>query len=135
MLRSAFSLRQKASGLRTTRLYHATTAARLPYKDSQDRESLKPQSSQHTKSGRDDDAAATEAAFSPNVTSPEKAREKAKRQDGSHALEGSGANQELSNPQGDEKSNHGLGPGKETRKGGTSGRGKSPKKGDPNRLY
>lgn len=82
------------------------------------RASLKPR-----KSGRDDDdddaaAAAPKTAFRKGGNSPEEARDAASDEEGGgDPLEVSGANQELSKPQGDEGGkNHGA--GKEVRKGG-----------------
>jgi hypothetical protein len=122
--------------LHAVRTYRSTPAFSYPYKDSQDRESLKPRSSEHTKSGRDDDAAAApKAAFGRDTTSPEEERETASREDGGDLLEVSGANQDLSKPQGDETSDKKFGAGKEVRKGGRSGGGSAPKKGDANNRY
>ncbi|RFU77185.1 hypothetical protein TARUN_5057 [Trichoderma arundinaceum] len=115
-----------------TRPYHASTALRLPYKNSQDRESLKPASNDGTRSARDEDVTAQEdAAFNPRKTDPETQREAAGRGNETNPLDASGANQEFSKPMGDEKTAHNTGPGKETRKGGKSGGGSAPKKGKP----
>ena len=105
-----------------TRSYHQSLPARSPYKDSEDRDSLKTGSAENTKLGRDDQVSdIPETAFSRGATRPEQARKKAAEEGDDMVLEGSGANQELSKPQGDEKSSYGIGPGKETSKGGTSG--------------
>ncbi|KAI0133669.1 hypothetical protein BJ170DRAFT_678603 [Xylariales sp. AK1849] len=58
---------------------HLQTTARLrAYKDDQDRESLKPKAHEYTQSGTDEGAAAQEdAAFNPDKTSPESAKETA----------------------------------------------------------
>lgn len=111
------------------RPYHASPALCHPYKDSQDRETLRPRSAQNTKSGRDDDVAANEdAAFNPHKTSPETEYDTAAAgRDAVNPLEASGANQPLSMPHGDEKKAGGNGPGKEVRKGGASGGGGAPK--------
>ncbi|KAM0331609.1 hypothetical protein ACHAQA_003288 [Verticillium albo-atrum] len=109
-----------------TRPYHATLAARLPYKDTQDRESLKPSGTEGTKSGRDSDTGDLAAAFDPSVTSPEAAKE---ANSGNEGLDVSGASQDVSKPRGDEKS--GQEKPKEVRKGGASGRGSPAKKGSP----
>lgn len=112
------------------RAYHTTPIARFPYKDSQDRESLKPQTAEHTKSGRDDDAAAAgKAAFDRGITTPEGARDAAAEERGSDPLEVSGANEGLSKPRGDERSKNDRGAGKEVRKGGRSGAGGASKNG------
>lgn len=104
-----------------TRAYRASPPTRHPYKDAQDRDSLKPRSAEQLKSGRDDDAAAAaKTAFRKGRNSPEEARDAASTEEGGDPLEVSGANQELSKPQGDEGGkNHGA--GKEVRKGGRSG--------------
>ncbi|EHK23886.1 uncharacterized protein TRIVIDRAFT_26902, partial [Trichoderma virens Gv29-8] len=107
------------------RLYHTSAALRLPYKDSQDRESLKPRSNNGTRSGRDDDVAAQkDAAFNPSKTdpTPESELEAAGRGNETNPLNASGANQEFSKPMGEGKTAHDTGPGKETRKGGKSGK-------------
>lgn len=111
----------------TARSFHWSPAAQLPYKDTQDRNSLKKNGTEGTKSGRDSDASEDpEAAYNPQKTSPEAARAAAKGPE----LEVSGANQEVSKPVGD-KGEADQGAGKEIRKGGSSA-GKSPaKKGNP----
>ncbi|KAL6806592.1 hypothetical protein GGI42DRAFT_286898 [Trichoderma sp. SZMC 28013] len=114
------------------RLYHTSAALRLPYKDSQDRQSLKPKSNNGTRSGTDDDVAAQkDAAFDPSKTkpTPESELETAGRGNETNPLNASGANQEFSKPMGEGKQAHDTGPGKETRKGGKSGGGSPPKKG------
>ncbi|KAG7140152.1 hypothetical protein HYQ45_003034 [Verticillium longisporum] len=104
-----------------------TTSPRAAYKDTQDRESLKPGGTEGTKSGRDSDTGNLESAFDPSVTSPEGAKE-ANRRQGKEELDVSGASQEVSKPRGDEKS--GQEKPQEVRKGGASS-GRSPeKKGD-----
>ena len=117
----------------TTRAYHATPAA-LAYKNSQDRESLKPGSSEYTKSGRDDDASKMNAAFDPNNTSPEGERAVSGNTPASNPLHSSGANQGLSKPQGDENEVPKSGAGKEMSKGGSSKGKSSPKGSDPRNL-
>lgn len=111
------------------RPYHATTTLRFPYKDSQDRETLRPRSTQNTKSASDDDVAANvDAAFNPRKTSPEAEKKAAAAGNRSvNPLEASGANQGISKPHGDEKTSKGNGPGKEVNKGGPSAGGSAPK--------
>ncbi|RYP44962.1 hypothetical protein DL768_008624 [Monosporascus sp. mg162] len=56
-------------------LLHQSAAARAPYKDDMDRESLKPKAHENTQSGTDDQTAQNEdAAFNPDKTSPEEER-------------------------------------------------------------
>lgn len=86
----------------STRSYHIATSLRLPYKDDQDRESLKPRSTEGTKSGSDQGAAESDAAFDGSKTSPEQAKDAAGKEAGNDTLNTSGANQEMSKPQGDE---------------------------------
>ncbi|KAL7938480.1 hypothetical protein V8C35DRAFT_288187 [Trichoderma chlorosporum] len=114
------------------RLYHTSSVLRYPYKDSQDRQSLKPRSNNGTRSGRDDDVAAQkDAAFDPSKTdpTPESEAEVAGRGNETNPLNASGANQEFNKPMGEGPEAHNTGPGKETRKGGRSGGGSAPKKG------
>lgn len=123
----------------TTRPYTTTPLARLPYKNSQDRESLRPGSTEGTKSARDDEVATEhpDAAFNPDKTSPEEAMESSKRNrtpNGRDGLEASGANQEINKPTGDEKVNKARGKGEEVQKGGTSRGKRSEKKGAPKQI-
>ncbi|RYP63561.1 hypothetical protein DL770_009360 [Monosporascus sp. CRB-9-2] len=54
---------------------YTSAAARAPYKDDMDRESLKPKAHENTQSGTDDQTAQNEdAAFNPDKTSPESER-------------------------------------------------------------
>ena len=57
----------------TARGLQASSRSRFPAKDSQDKDSLKPEPNEYSKSASDDKAAAAteEAAFSPNMTRPE----------------------------------------------------------------
>ncbi|OLN86152.1 hypothetical protein CCHL11_04083 [Colletotrichum chlorophyti] len=129
-LRTAFNLRAAAAAARplaraqpAARTISNTAPARFAYKDSQDRETLKPGGTEGTKTGRDSEVAHDKAAFDPSTTRPE-----SERDEGGNVLNVSGANQEASKPQGD----HGDGErsvGKETRKGGKSAGGDSPKAG------
>ncbi|ROW03484.1 hypothetical protein VSDG_01306 [Cytospora chrysosperma] len=80
--------------------FHTAPAARLAYKDDQNRESLKPQSTQGSMSGTDQDAADSDAAFDPSTTRPEREKEQAREPSGGNPLETSGANQEKSKPLG-----------------------------------
>lgn len=54
---------------------HTRAALGRPYKDDQDRESLKPKAHEYTGSGTDEQTAQNpDAAFNPNKTSPEEAK-------------------------------------------------------------
>lgn len=69
----------------------------MPYKDDQDRQSLKPRPSDSTKSGSDLDLSDHEhASFDPTKTSPEAAKESAQRESNGSPLEFSGANKPIS---------------------------------------
>lgn len=127
-----FSARQQLSipSLKATRTYHNTPSLRLPYKDDQDRESLKPKSTEGTKSGTDNETAQTDAAFDGSKTSPEAAHESAEKESGGNPLETSGANQSQSKPLGEE----GGGEMNSTTKGQNSkasGHGSPQRKGKP----
>ncbi|KHN97958.1 uncharacterized protein MAM_04347 [Metarhizium album ARSEF 1941] len=116
--------------LLVAKAHHTSPVSCSPYKDSQDRESLRPRPAENTKSGRDDDVAgAPKAAFGRGVTSPEGQRAMAGKEEGGDPLEASGANQDLSKPQGDEKSRRVAGAGREVSKGGKSGGGNTQKHG------
>jgi hypothetical protein len=68
----------------------------MPYKDDQDRESLKPRAQDYSKSGSDDETAAnTDAAFNPKMTSPEEAKRTAGEGGPGNPLEASPANKEF----------------------------------------
>jgi hypothetical protein len=70
-------LQQRAA---TAATLHTTAARRQPYKDDQDRTSLKPQKHEYSQSGTDEQAAENpDAAFNPRKTSPEAARAAAAR--------------------------------------------------------
>lgn len=130
---SNFIARQRLSITATTatRAYHNTPSLRLPYKDDQDRQSLKPRSTEGTKSGSDNETAQTDAAFDGSKTSPEEAHSAAEKESGEgNPLDTSGANQEKSKPLGEE----GGGEMKGTTKGQNtkaSGHGSPQKKGKP----
>ncbi|KAK3692654.1 hypothetical protein B0T22DRAFT_447808 [Podospora appendiculata] len=110
----------------SSRHYHPTPRARLPYKDDQDRTSLKPRPSEGTKSGSDSDVANLKDAFNPKMTNPEEQMESSAREPGGGALDASGGNQIFSKPFGDKPG--GLKPDREKdtsdkkrRTGGSSG--------------
>lgn len=121
----------RATAPRAGRFFHSGPALRLPYKDSQDRESLRPRAQENTKSNGDDDTVAhTDAAFNPSTTRPETEHAQAgKGREPGNPLNASGANQPINKPRGDEKTSEGNGPGREVNKGGPSRRGSAPKKG------
>lgn len=83
--------------------YHTSRRLRLPYKDDQDRESLKPKSTEGTKSSTDEAAAQSDTAFDPSTTRPEDEKAAAKKEtekDEASPLDASGANHEASHPLG-----------------------------------
>ncbi|KAJ4349498.1 uncharacterized protein N0V89_008114 [Didymosphaeria variabile] len=107
----------------------STTAPRFASKDTQDKDSLKPRSNEYSKSGSDDAAAHSDAAFDPNKTSPEAAEQTAeaegKGEGGeSDALNVSPGNPEVSKPRGAQEG--GASEGVRTK---TSGGGSAPKSG------
>ena len=82
----------------TFRTHHQTAILRQPYKDDQDRESLKPRAQESSKSTSDEDAAHDDAAFDPNQTKPETAKDKGSQKPDGSPLEVSPANQDVSKP-------------------------------------
>lgn len=82
--------------------FHSSPASRLPYKDDQDRESVKPKSTEGSLSGTDGDAAASDAAFDPSTTGPEEAKDQADKGSGGNPLETSGAKPSKSKPLGED---------------------------------
>jgi hypothetical protein len=78
----------------------STTRSRFAAKDTQDKDSLKPISNEYSKSGSDDEAAQSDAAFNPNKTSPESAEATAEGEAGGKAnpLSVSPGNPEVSQP-------------------------------------
>ncbi|KUI52938.1 hypothetical protein VP1G_00469 [Cytospora mali] len=78
--------------------FHSTTASLFAYKDDQSRETLKPQSTQGSMSGTDQEAAESDAAFDPSTTSPESEKNQAEDGSGGNPLETSGANHSKSKP-------------------------------------
>jgi hypothetical protein len=95
-----------------------TSALRRAYKDDQDRESLKPKAHEYTQSGTDDQAAANEdAAFNPDKTSPEAAKETAGKGGDGNPLESSPANKDFAKSGNGNQDNKAKG-GKPKRSGG-----------------
>ncbi|OAK96620.1 hypothetical protein IQ06DRAFT_296652 [Phaeosphaeriaceae sp. SRC1lsM3a] len=78
----------------------STTPARFAQKDAQDKDSLKPRSTEYSKSGSDDGAASSDAAFNPSKTSPEEAEATAEREAGGkdNSLNASPGNPDISEP-------------------------------------
>lgn len=73
-----------------------TSALRRAYKDDQDRESVKPKAHEYTGSGTDGEAAENkDAAFNPDKTSPEAAKETAGKGNEGNPLESSPANHDV----------------------------------------
>ncbi|KAF2250340.1 hypothetical protein BU26DRAFT_410949, partial [Trematosphaeria pertusa] len=85
------------------RFLSTTPATRYPRKDTMDKDSLNPSSSEYAKSGTDDAAAGSDAAFNPDKTSPEEAEKTAEKESGGNSLNVSPGNQEVSKPRGDEE--------------------------------
>jgi len=101
-----------------------TTAPVRAYKDDQDRESLNPKAPYGSQSAGDEAASHNPDAYSRKKTDPSK--EKA---DNPEDLEVSGANQDLSKPQGDNagKESRPSGPERKERSGGSTSAGKAGK--------
>ena len=104
----------------------STTPTRFAQKDAQDKDSLKPRSTEYSKSGSDDGAASSDAAFNPDKTSPEEAEATAEREAGGkdNSLNASPGNQEVSEPNSPGVGGNGGAPDKKS-----SGGGSAPKSG------
>jgi hypothetical protein len=78
----------------------STSRPLLAQKDAQDKDSLVPRSTEYSKSGSDDAAAHSDAAFNPSKTSPEEAEATAEREQGGedNSLNASPGNQDISKP-------------------------------------
>ncbi|KAJ4342835.1 hypothetical protein N0V95_006814 [Ascochyta clinopodiicola] len=80
--------------------YLSTSRSFFAQKDAQDKDSLKTTSNEYSKSGSDDAAAHTDAAFNPNQTTPEEAEASAEKESGGqdNSLNVSPGNPEVSKP-------------------------------------
>jgi hypothetical protein len=104
----------------------SSTSSLQARKDTQDKDSLNPQSSEYSKSGDDDAASGSGAAFDPNTTSPESAEKSNEQENGGNgALNVSPGNPEVSKPRGDEEGGAQGSP----KSGSSSGSGSAPKAG------
>ena len=102
-----------------------------PYKDDQDRNSLKPKSTEGSKFGTDQGVAETDAAFEPSNTRPEEEKEAAGNENEGNPLAVSGANQKKSVPLGDKGGPTMRGTTKNEGDEKASGGGSPEKKGKP----
>ncbi|KAF2097723.1 hypothetical protein NA57DRAFT_56910 [Rhizodiscina lignyota] len=124
------SIRQQSQ---EQRCFHAGTKYAYAQKDTQDKDTLKPRSTQYSQSEGGDDAAATESAFDPSTSSPEESSKKVEKESGSNAgepMEVSPGNPDVSKRKPEEnqataKSSREAGEGSD--RSATSGRG-SPNK-------
>lgn len=100
----------------------STTPTRLAQKDAQDKDSLKPRSTEYAKSGSDDGAAHTSAAFDSSKTSPEEAEASAERDAGGkqNSLNVSPGNKDVSQPNPSDVGGHGGAPEKKSSGGGSA---------------
>lgn len=121
----------------TTRSYHPTAALGLPYKDDQDRQSVKPKGVEGGASATAEATADTDAAFDPSKTRPEEQHAAAEKQtgssggqDSSNPLDASGANPEDSPPVGKDGGPEMKEPVRDEGKK-SSGHGSPQKKGKP----
>lgn len=107
----------------------SNTSIRAASKDSQDKDSLNPRSTEYSKSGSDDAAASSDAAFNPNKTSPEEAEATAEREAGGkkNSLNVSPGNETISEPNDPNVGGSGGAPKKDS-----SGGGSAPKSGGSN---
>ncbi|KFY45069.1 hypothetical protein V494_01161 [Pseudogymnoascus sp. VKM F-4513 (FW-928)] len=81
--------------------YQSLSPLRMPYKDDMDPKSLKPKSTEGSKSGTDQGAAETDIAFDPSRTRPEEEKKAEDNSKEGNPLDVSGANRKKSLPLGD----------------------------------
>ncbi|KAH7074294.1 hypothetical protein FB567DRAFT_537100 [Paraphoma chrysanthemicola] len=101
------------------RFLSTTQPTRFPAKDTQDKDSLNPQSTEYSKSGTDDAAASSDAAFNPNTTSPEAAERTAENEEGVNSLNVSPGNEKVSRPNSPGVGGNGGAPDKKASGGGS----------------
>ncbi|KAF2635569.1 hypothetical protein P280DRAFT_411255 [Massarina eburnea CBS 473.64] len=80
------------------RTLSTTPISFYPRKDSQDKDSINTSSNEYSKSGSDDAAATSQAAFDSSTTSPEKAERTAEAEQDGNSLNVSPGNPEVSKP-------------------------------------
>jgi hypothetical protein len=104
----------------------SSTITRSAQKDSQDKDSLKPRSTEYSKSGSDDGAAHSDTAFDPNQTKPETEEASVESEAGSkdNSLNASPGNPDISQPNDPNVGGSGNAPEKKQ-----SGGGSAPKNG------
>ncbi|EDU49620.1 hypothetical protein PtrSN002B_007343 [Pyrenophora tritici-repentis] len=102
--------------------FFSTTPSRFAQKDAQDKDSLKPRSTEYSKSGSDDSAAHSDAAFNPNKTSPEEAERTAEKEAGGkqNSMNVSPGNKEISDPNSPDVGGNGGAPEKKSSGGGSA---------------
>jgi hypothetical protein len=118
------------------RLHGSSSLAYPPTKEGQDKDSLTPRSTEYSKSGDDDAAAATsKTAFDPNQTAPETEDKSADQESGQNVnpLNVSPANRGVSQPrestEGGAESSSGESRHSQSQRQRTSGKGSAPKSG------
>ncbi|PVH98888.1 hypothetical protein DM02DRAFT_615468 [Periconia macrospinosa] len=107
----------------TTRFLH-TTRPTFAAKNTQDKDSLDPQSNEYSKSGSDQAAASSSAAFDPNTTSPEGEQQQAEKDGSGNPLKVSPGNDKVSKPRADQE-----GGAQNSPRTSSSGGGSAPKSG------
>ena len=102
--------------------FFSTIPPRFAQKDAQDKDSLKPRSTEYSKSGSDDSAAHSDAAFNPDKTSPEEAEKTAEKEAGGkqNSLNVSPGNKDVSNPNSPDVGGNGGAPEKKSSGGGSA---------------
>lgn len=110
------------------RTFTHTASPLFPRKDSQHKDSIDTTATEYSKSGSDDAAAREEsAAFDPSITSPESEKSEAGKGGDGNPLDVSPANQEVSQPRGEQEGGAERSPGDKNvsgKKGSGFGKGK-----------
>lgn len=112
--------------LNTRANFLPTTSIRAATKGAEGKDTLKPVSTEYSKSGSDDSAAHTDAAFNPQKTSPEEEEASVEKEAGGKAnsLNASPGNKDISEPNSPDVGGNGAAPAKKQ-----SGAGSAPKHG------
>ncbi|KAF2847457.1 hypothetical protein T440DRAFT_470973 [Plenodomus tracheiphilus IPT5] len=117
---------QQVMPITTRARFLSNTPVRAATKGAEDKDTLKPTSTEYSKSGSDDSAAHSDAAFNPNVTKPEAEEASVEKEAGGkdNSLNASPSNTDISEPNSAGVGGNGGAPHKKK-----SGAGGAPKNG------
>jgi hypothetical protein len=132
MLQRAFAIRpcapQPTAAPALAKRYFTSTPTSLAQKDTMDKDSIKTTSNEYSKSGSDDDAAHSGAAFDASNTSPEGENKAAEKEGGGNSLDVSPSNPEVSKGRGAQEGGPSNSPRDKSSGGGSPQKGGTEKK-------